>query len=99
MRALLLVVVLLLAGCAKYYWTRPAATYREFERDNLGCARVALGYTEQTEAGGAFGSGAGGFRYWIGAIGSGPTTYPGPHLPARGSGEASRPLGQTLPRA
>ncbi len=28
-----------LAGCGKFYWTRPGGTLEDFERDNTACAR------------------------------------------------------------
>ena len=39
--AALLVVVAAggLAGCGKFYWTRPGGTLEAFERDNTACAR------------------------------------------------------------
>jgi hypothetical protein len=35
----LVVVVGGLAGCGKFYWTRPGGTLEEFDRDNAACAR------------------------------------------------------------
>jgi len=41
-KAVLLAVALLgLAGCARYYWTKPGATPEQFSRDSLECAREA----------------------------------------------------------
>ena len=41
--AALLVVVAVggLAGCGKFYWTKPGGTLAQFERDNVACAREA----------------------------------------------------------
>ena len=30
-----------LAGCGKFYWTKPGGTLEEFDRDNVACAREA----------------------------------------------------------
>src|SRR5262245_35530923 len=43
-RALLMSVgLLLLSGCARYYWTKSGATAAEFDKDNIACTRAALG--------------------------------------------------------
>jgi hypothetical protein len=38
--ALVLIVAAGLAGCGKYYWTKPGSTIDEFERDSADCARA-----------------------------------------------------------
>lgn len=65
MRSVLCVVaVVLLTGCAKFYWTKPSATPQEFSQDSLTCARASITYQEQARGGGAFSSnGAGGFTH------------------------------------
>ena len=42
LRWLLLALALLtVAGCARYYWSRPGSTADEFNRDSAACAREA----------------------------------------------------------
>ena len=38
--ALVMVVAVGLAGCGKFYWTKPGSTLEEFERDSADCARA-----------------------------------------------------------
>jgi hypothetical protein len=34
------VLAVSLAGCARYYWSKPGATLEQFDRDNTECARA-----------------------------------------------------------
>jgi hypothetical protein len=38
--ALVMVVAAGLAGCGKFYWTKPGSTLEDFERDSTECARA-----------------------------------------------------------
>lgn len=38
---LLLLLLVGLGGCARYYWSNPAGTAEQFDRDNRECAREA----------------------------------------------------------
>ena len=40
-RALLAIALVTLAGCARYYWSKPGATPEQFTRDSHQCAREA----------------------------------------------------------